>query len=75
MSNKPEGGHLLTVFNMTLHALPDLKAQTTDMLSHIQQRVAGQAALFTGPLGSGAKMVTDLVSPKAFYLQQRRLKA
>lgn len=50
---------MLTVFNMTLHALPDLKAQSTDMLSHIQQRVIGQAALFTGPLGSGAKTATE----------------
>lgn len=50
--------HILTIFDMALHVLPDFEAQTTNMLSHIQKGVLREVAVITGPLGSGAKMAT-----------------
>lgn len=43
---------LLTVDHMVLQAFPDVEFQSTEVLSHVQQRVLREATVFAGPLGS-----------------------
>ena len=49
--------NLLTIFNMGLHILPDVEAQSTDMLAHVQKRVIREARVLMSPLGSRADAV------------------
>lgn len=60
--------NIRTIFDMVLYALPNLEAQSANMLSHIQQRVVRQLWVIMRPLGSRATMATPEVNRMHLYI-------